>query len=90
VSHTLARLIGPLLAALWPASGRHRLPTARHARRPVRTAHTAPEPARPYAHLCRAHPAQARLQRARRRALWLAVHGIDVGPSLIHGVEVGA
>lgn len=31
---------------------------------------------------------EARRQRARRRALWLAVHGVDVGPRLIHGVEV--
>ncbi|MER6014798.1 hypothetical protein [Streptomyces bluensis] len=29
-------------------------------------------------------------QRQRRRALWLAVHGIDVGPRRIHGVEVVA
>lgn len=28
-------------------------------------------------------------QRARRRALWLATYGIDVGPRRIHGVEVG-
>ncbi|MFG2145535.1 hypothetical protein ACGFRG_15230 [Streptomyces sp. NPDC048696] len=27
-------------------------------------------------------------QRARRRALFLAVHGIDVGPLVIHGVVV--
>ncbi|MFG2137228.1 hypothetical protein [Streptomyces sp. NPDC048650] len=27
-------------------------------------------------------------QRARRRALWPALHGIDIGPRLIHGVEV--
>jgi hypothetical protein len=33
---------------------------------------------------------QARQQRARRRALWLAVHGIDVGPRHIHGVYVGS
>jgi hypothetical protein len=33
---------------------------------------------------------EAQRQRARRRALWLAVHGIDVGPHLIHGVEVTA
>ena len=31
-----------------------------------------------------------RLQRRRRRALWLAVHGIDVGPRRIHGVVVRA
>jgi hypothetical protein len=29
-----------------------------------------------------------RLQRQRRRALWLATYGIDVGPRRIHGVEV--
>ncbi|GGV56527.1 hypothetical protein GCM10010294_02320 [Streptomyces griseoloalbus] len=28
--------------------------------------------------------------RARRRALWCAVHGIGVGPRIIHGVEVTA
>ncbi|MHA4777021.1 hypothetical protein L1085_021350 [Streptomyces sp. MSC1_001] len=31
---------------------------------------------------------RSRAQRQRRRALWLAVHGVDVGPRLIHGVEV--
>ncbi len=33
---------------------------------------------------------ERRLQRGRRRALWLAVHGVDVGPRRIHGVEVAA
>ncbi|MGW1494718.1 hypothetical protein [Streptomyces sp. NPDC002402] len=33
---------------------------------------------------------EAQRQRARRRAVWLAVHGVDVGPRLIHGVEVPA
>ncbi|WP_307675772.1 hypothetical protein [Streptomyces sp. V4I2] len=33
---------------------------------------------------------ERRLQRQRRRALWLAVHGIDVGPRHIHGMEVSA
>lgn len=33
---------------------------------------------------------EGRRQRARRRALWLAVHGVDIGPCLIHGVEVTA
>jgi len=33
---------------------------------------------------------EARRQRARRRALWFAVHGIDIGPRVIHGVEVTA
>ncbi|MEU8518041.1 hypothetical protein [Streptomyces sp. NBC_01216] len=31
----------------------------------------------------------ARLRRQRRRAPWPAVHGVDVGPRLIHGMEVG-
>lgn len=31
---------------------------------------------------------ERKLQRQRRRALWLAVHGIDVGPRSIHGMEV--
>ncbi|WP_326597871.1 hypothetical protein [Streptomyces sp. NBC_01803] len=29
-----------------------------------------------------------RLRRERRRTLWLATHGIDMGPRWIHGVEV--
>ncbi|MFS8199261.1 hypothetical protein ACLVWQ_11300 [Streptomyces sp. CWNU-52B] len=29
-------------------------------------------------------------QRHRRRALWLATHGIDIGPHLIHGMKVAA
>lgn len=32
--------------------------------------------------------AENRWRRERRRALWLALHGIDVGPSVIHGVVV--
>jgi hypothetical protein len=34
--------------------------------------------------------AQAREQRARRRILWLAVHGIDTGARRTHGVDVGS
>jgi hypothetical protein len=33
---------------------------------------------------------EARRQRSRRRELWFAVHGIDIGPRVIHGVEVTA
>lgn len=43
---------------------------------------------RPYL-LAHEQRAQAKQQRARRRTLWLAVHGIDVGPRRIHGVDVG-
>ncbi|GAB2446228.1 hypothetical protein [Streptomyces incanus] len=33
---------------------------------------------------------EVRRQRARRRALWLALHGIGIGPRVIHGMEVTA
>lgn len=33
---------------------------------------------------------ERRLRRQRRRTLWLAVHGVDVGPRVIHGVRVAA
>ncbi|MEU2676319.1 hypothetical protein ABZ638_05440 [Streptomyces sp. NPDC007107] len=35
-------------------------------------------------------PDEFRLQRQRRRALWLAPHGVDTGPRRIHGVKVAA
>lgn len=44
---------------------------------------------RPYL-LTHAQREEAKRQRARRRALWLAVHGVDVGPRHIHGIEVAA
>ncbi|WP_169314313.1 hypothetical protein [Streptomyces piniterrae] len=39
-----------------------------------------------------AHEARecVRLQRGRRRALWLATYGIDAGPRWIHGVKVAS
>ncbi|MEW2630889.1 hypothetical protein AB0903_04330 [Streptomyces sp. NPDC048389] len=97
--HFILLLCEPLLRFLLPPSGRHR-----HHGRPQPSCGTAsavvaqspPCPllrgedsrlVRPY---LTAHEAResVRLQRQRRRALWLAVHGIDVGPRLIHGVEV--
>ncbi|OEU94813.1 hypothetical protein [Streptomyces oceani] len=33
---------------------------------------------------------EAQRQEERRLALWLAVHGVDIGPRFIHGVEVAA
>ncbi|MFJ3650839.1 hypothetical protein [Streptomyces murinus] len=33
---------------------------------------------------------EERRQRARRRALWLAASGVDIGPRVIRGVEVAA
>lgn len=44
---------------------------------------------RPYV-LGEAERRQRALQRQRRCALWLAVHGIDAGPRRIHGVQVAA
>jgi hypothetical protein len=38
----------------------------------------------------RTHKLHRRQQRHHHRALWLAVHGIDIGPRWIHGVEVTA
>jgi hypothetical protein len=89
-----------LLRLLFPPSGRHRVADrAVVAARPdgsstdlASSCHTPlrgeeSRLVRPY---LTAHETQksVRLQRQRRRALWLAVHGIDVGPRLIHGVEV--
>ncbi|WP_431042513.1 hypothetical protein ACQUSR_11705 [Streptomyces sp. P1-3] len=50
-------------------------PSGRH--RPAETANAYPV-------------AERRLRRQWRWALWLAVHGIDVGPRWIHGVKVAA
>lgn len=33
---------------------------------------------------------EARRQRARRRTLWLALHGVDIDPRVIHGVRVAS
>ncbi|MCX5421008.1 hypothetical protein [Streptomyces sp. NBC_00078] len=104
--HHIARLIEPLLRLLWPACGRHRhssgaggpltpVPAALVAssRRPCphETSLRGEDSrlVRPYL-LAHEQRTQTRRQRARRRALWLAVHGIDVGPRRIHGVDVGS
>ncbi len=90
----IARLFEPLLRFWLPATGRHRdRPTCPSAGR-------APLPAyvvidvdvlrgddnalvRPYL-----VADELRLRRQRRRALWLAVHGLDVGSRVIHGMKV--
>ncbi|WP_210592526.1 hypothetical protein [Streptomyces sp. GESEQ-35] len=88
-----------LIRALLPARGRHRaapsqLPPIERplAAPPGRPLHTCPfEPdtplVRPYL-LTPDERHERKLQRQRRRALWLATYGIDVGPRRIHGVEV--
>ncbi|MGW7573947.1 hypothetical protein [Streptomyces sp. NPDC054765] len=101
--HGIARLLVPLLRLLLPARGCHRavgaLPAARREdaptlvlpRFPVRQ--TGPLRGedvaliRPYV-LAPEERRDRRVQRGRRRALWLASHGVDAGPRGIHGVEV--
>ncbi|MEU8484292.1 hypothetical protein [Streptomyces sp. NPDC048641] len=99
--HHIARLMEPMLRLLVPASGRHRQDAGEHLgpepavptpprRRSPHTATLRGEDSRlvrPYL-LAHEQREQAKQQRARRRALWLAVHGVDIGPRLIHGVEV--
>ncbi|MFD9562305.1 hypothetical protein [Streptomyces sp. NPDC059994] len=100
--HCIARLLDPLLRLLWPPPPAHHHPPCTAHRLPVpcppRPAH-APEPyfrgedsplVRPYLLAHERRQAEARRQCARRRALWLAVHGIDIGPRVIHGREVMA
>ncbi|CAL9424866.1 hypothetical protein [Streptomyces sp. enrichment culture] len=105
MSHCIARLLDPLLRLLWPPPpARHRAAPS-PAARPVRTPAPlppwptrAPEPyyagedsalVRPYL-LAHERRAEERRRRARRRTLWFAVHGIDLGPRVIHGIEITA
>jgi hypothetical protein len=96
-------LLLALVHVLLPARGRHRavLTQLPDAGRPP--APSAPlqrpvdvwpferdtRPVRPYL-LTPEERRERRSQRQRRHALWPAVHGIDVGPRRIHGVEVSA
>lgn len=98
--HCIARIFEPLLRLLWPAPGRHRSPETYTAAPPV----DAPTVRLPRVPVLRGEDTalvrpylvayelreRARQQRARRRALWLATHGVDIGPRLIHGMEVTA
>lgn len=96
----IARFLEPLLRIVVPGTGRRR----RGAVAPVGNSCRPEEPTprqfgapplrgedhalvRPYL-VAHERQEEARRQRARRRTLWLAVHGIDVGPRVIHGVEV--
>ncbi|MFF2808706.1 hypothetical protein ACFVT2_16320 [Streptomyces sp. NPDC058000] len=92
-----------LLDLLFPARGRHRSadapPAAECPDTPTLTIPRVPAEQRllrgedvallrPYI-LTPEERQERRLQRGRRRSLWLAVHGVDAGPRWIHGVEVG-
>ncbi|MCX4962803.1 hypothetical protein [Streptomyces virginiae] len=76
MSHCIARVLEPLLRFLGTAPSRPASPPGIRPYRPLGQA--------------REQRAEVRRQRARRRALWLAVHGIDIGPRLIHGRVVTA
>ena len=98
MSQGIARLVESLLWLLLPGSGRHRSLEPSPGRLetvPVRLPHV---PALRGEDIGLVHPylvaherrQEERRQRARRRVLWLAVHGIDIGPRMIHGMEVTA
>ncbi|MFD7770780.1 hypothetical protein [Streptomyces sp. NPDC059787] len=104
MSNRTARFFEPLLRLLLPGRGRHRhteVPPGRHARVPCAGAPTtrrfgAPilrgeddAVVRPYL-VAHERAEEARRQQARRRALRLAVHGIDIEPRVVHRVEVTA
>lgn len=102
MSNPIVRLLGLVLCRLLPPSGRRRLgsapppppgewstPPTRQTRPPVPLLRGEDSRlVRPYLAAHEAARVRARAQRARRRSLWLAVHGVDVGPRFIHGVEV--
>lgn len=98
-------LLRALLRVLLPARGRHRATSPQPPYREMPLATPSPPcPHRPLGvwpyghntHLVRSYlltpeeRRERRLQRQRRRELWLAVQGIDVGPRCIHGVELPA
>lgn len=98
--NSIHRLFEPLLRLLLPPTGRRRLTDRQVAspRSALPASAVVPQRCtvlrgedsrlvRPYLTAYEQRE-KARLQRQRRRALWLAVHGIDVGPRLIHGVVV--
>lgn len=103
MSDPIVRFIARFLRMLLPPSGRRRRHAVSPSPSPLgNVPPVSVEPVRHRASLLRGEDSRlvrpylmahedrerARLQRQRRRALWLAVHGVDVGPRLIHGVEV--
>lgn len=96
--HATARLLRQALRLLLPAEGRHRAsavpppPPITPPSRERRMSALRGEDiglVRPYL-VAHERCQEAQRQRARRRVLWLAVHGVDIGPRLIHGVQVSA
>ncbi|PZH01641.1 hypothetical protein C1I97_22050 [Streptomyces sp. NTH33] len=104
MSSRTARLFEPLLRLLLPGRGRRRRAAAPSSRRPFTPRAEAPTSrqagafplrgednalVRPYL-VAHERREEARRQQARRRALWLAVHGTGAGPRVLHGAEVTA
>ncbi|MFF4952663.1 hypothetical protein [Streptomyces chattanoogensis] len=103
MAHAIAWIFEALLRALLPARGCHRAgrtrPAATCADAPTLTRPRVPVQRqgpllggdvaliRPYV-LTPEERQERRLQRGRRRTLWLAAYGVDAGPRWIHGVEV--
>ncbi|GAA2306546.1 hypothetical protein GCM10010431_27880 [Streptomyces kunmingensis] len=87
--HTIVRLFEPLLRFLLPPTGRHRL-ASMGSNRALPDCGCLLPLCTEYIPTARAYlmTDELRLQRHRRRALWLAVHGVDVGARRIHGVKV--
>lgn len=87
------RATGPLPAVRGPAVQHQDAPTVNPSRvfassaRPAREEEVAL--VRPYL-IAHERRQKARRQRQRRRTLWLAVHGVDIGSRWIHGVRVAA
>lgn len=99
--HGIAHIFELMLRLVWPREGRRRRAGCRSAAvdigaPTVRLFHV-PVPkfqCEEIGTVCSylvAHVLQeTRRQQVWRRALWLAAHGIDIGPRLIHSVEVTA
>ncbi|WP_416983077.1 hypothetical protein [Streptomyces sp. T028] len=100
--HCIVHIFEPLLRLLLPAPGRHRRPDQQSAGLCAETSTAGPPPAsalpvlrgeenrlvRPY--LVAHERREQRRRRARRRVLWLAVHGVNIDARLVGGVEVPA
>lgn len=98
--HVIARCVERVLRLFFPPSGRRRAVPGR----PSRALRVVCSPGslrpefvlrgedcalvRPYLTAHERHLEEERLRRSRRRELWFAVHGVDAGTRIIHGMEV--
>ncbi|WP_076970939.1 hypothetical protein [Streptomyces sparsogenes] len=92
--HAIAWIFEALLRLVLPPSGRHRA-THSAVGRPAMRRQPPDAQGADMVRSCVVAHEQQREQRAerrlrRRRTLWLAVHGIDIDPRVIHGVRVVA